>query len=180
MRFLHVRKGGEHFRVADPAWEDPLDGSYSKTKGGRWNSLGSFPVVYLNASLSVARANVLRQFEGLPWGPEDLNPSKAPILVVCRVPEADFVDLVSSDGCRSVGLPDTYPLDENGDIIPQERCHPIGKEAWDSGAAGIAYRSAALKRNHNDDELVWFERENRLNLMKTIQFDDWYWIDNEI
>ncbi len=85
------------------------------------------------------------------------------------------MDLVSSDGCRSVDLPDTYPLDENGDIIPWKPCHPIGKEAWECGAAGIACRSATLKRNQNDDELAWFQREKQLQLIEVVPFDDWYW-----
>ncbi len=86
MRFLHVRKGGEYFRVADPDWQGPLDGSYSRTQGGRWNSPGSFPVVYLNATLSVARAFAKSHYEGLTYGFDDYKPSKLPILVAVTTP----------------------------------------------------------------------------------------------
>ena len=43
-----VRRAGRYFRVADPDWDEPLEGSYSARLGGRWNPSGSFPVCYLN------------------------------------------------------------------------------------------------------------------------------------
>lgn len=55
MTFRRVRRGGIFHRLADPDWDDPLDGSYAKVHGGRWNPPESFPVLYLNADENVAR-----------------------------------------------------------------------------------------------------------------------------
>ena len=52
---LTVRRGGEYNRLADPAWQDPLDTSFAKSMGGRWNAPGSFEVLYLNRDVRVAR-----------------------------------------------------------------------------------------------------------------------------
>ena len=107
---LLVRRGGVYVRVADPYWDDPLSGDFAMVRGGRWNAPGAFPVVYLNADEGVARANLLQRFAGLPYGPEDLEPSAAPVLVSTIVPEDDFVDVVTDAGCAAVGsaggLPD--------------------------------------------------------------------------
>jgi len=46
-----VERGGPYLRVADPGWEDPLDGSYAANRGGRWNPPESFAVVYLTSSV---------------------------------------------------------------------------------------------------------------------------------
>ncbi len=133
---LLVTRGGVYVRVADPNWDDPLNGEYAKARGGRWNAPGAFPVVYLNGDVRVARANVLQRFEGLPYGPEDLEPSAGPVLVSTAVPEDEFVDVVSDAGCIAVGLPPTYPVDEEDAPVPHEACRPVGQGAWDAGPAG--------------------------------------------
>src|SRR5947199_199474 len=58
-----VERRGAYVRVADPGWRDPLDGRHARARGGRWNPPESFPVVYLCATLGVARANVIRKLE---------------------------------------------------------------------------------------------------------------------
>lgn len=174
MTFAAVRRGGAYLRVADPSWKDPLDGSYSVRQGGRWNAPGTFGVVYLNRTIEVARANVRRLFAGQPYGPEDLDPREAPVLVDTTVPKADFVDVLSDAGCRAAGLPATYPL-EDGEPIPHRRCQPIGQRAWDEGWPGIACRSAAAGCDRDDEELAWFEREESLVAATTRAFDDWFW-----
>ena len=60
----HIRRGELYFRVADPNRRNPLDGSYAAKSGGRWNPPNSFPVVYLNRDIRVARANVAGKFLG--------------------------------------------------------------------------------------------------------------------
>jgi hypothetical protein len=172
--FAAVRRGGAYLRVADPSWKDPLDRSYSILDGGRWNAPGSFGVVYLNRTIEVARANVRRRFAGRPYGLEDLEPAEAPVLVSTTVPQGDFVDVVGDAGCRAAGLPDTYPA-EDGEKIPHSRCQPIGRRAWDEGWPGIACRSAAPGCDGDDEELAWFEREERLPVATTRAFDDWFW-----
>jgi hypothetical protein len=169
-----VRRGGEYFRVADPSWTNPLDGSYSAERGGRWNPPGSFPVVYLNATVEVARANVARRFRGMPFAPEDLDSVEAPVLVTAALPDALYVDAVTTEGLVELGLPSTYPVDEDGGVVPHERCRPIGLRAWDSGERGIASRTAA-DPEIGGEELAWFQRENALEAEAAADFDVWFW-----
>jgi RES domain-containing protein len=97
-------RAGRYLRVASPDWDDPLDGSYAAAKGGRWNPPGSYGTVYLNRTQTVARLNVDRLHVGLPYGPEDLDPNQAPILVATDVPEHDYLDVVTDAGIAAAGL----------------------------------------------------------------------------
>lgn len=170
----HVRRGGRYVRVADPDWDDPLDGSYAGRLGRRWNAPGAFPVVYLNATEAVARANVDKQFAPLPYSPSDLDPAEAPVLVETEVPSADYVDVVTDAGCAALGLPATYPYDAVGAVISWEVCRPIGQRAWSSGEHGIACRSAALPRGTVGEELAYFQRGDRLPRLGVRAFAGWY------
>ncbi len=174
MKLRRIARGGRHFRVADPSWENPLDGRFSQRHGGRWNAAGSFPVVYLNASLAVARANVLQRLQGLPYGPEDLDPAAAPVLVTTGVAEDDFIDIVTAHGCRAAGLPTTYPQ-VDGETVGWQECQPIGQRAWEEEAPGIACRSAAPGLGPADEELAWFERARPLQADAVQRFEDWFW-----
>jgi len=171
---LLVTRGGVYVRVADPDWEDPLNGEYAKARGGRWNAPRAFPVVYLNGDVRVARANVLQRFEGLPYGPEDLEPSAGPVLVSTAVPEDEFVDVVSDAGCIAVGLPPTYPVDEEDAPVSHEACRPVGQGAWDGGVPGIACRSAAPAAPQGGEELAWFDRGEALMPLEVRRFLDWF------
>jgi len=170
----HVRRGGRYLRVADPSWADSLSPDYAKRQGGRWNPPGLFGVVYLNASLSVARAQVRQKLETRGIHPEDLISSQGPALVHTHVPENRYVDAVTIAGLRSLGLPNTYPLDEHGEPIPHDLCQPIGQRAWDSGEPGIACRSAARTAPSAGEELAFFARR-RLQVSKTELYANWYW-----
>lgn len=173
-RFLTVERGGEYLRVADPEWDDPLSGAYARERGGRWNPAGSFPVVYLNGDDRVARANVLRRFEGLPYGPDDLDPSTGPVLVATEVPLDAYVDVVSRAGRAAAGLPATYPRDAAGEIVGHAACRPVGTAAWQAGYPGIACRSAAPAAPADGEELAWFDRGTPLRVARTMAFGDWY------
>jgi RES domain-containing protein len=139
----HQRRGGRHFRVADPGWDDPLSGAHSKARGGRWNPPGAFAVVYLNATEEVARAQVRKNLAFLAITPEDLDPLAAPVLIETEVPSAPYVDAVTDAGLRSLGLPTEYPLDEGGAPVDHAACQPIGVAAKAAREPGIAARSAA-------------------------------------
>jgi hypothetical protein len=169
-----IRRGGGYLRVADPDWDDPLDGSYSRARGGRWNSPGSFPVVYLNRDEGVARANLNRKYEDLPYGPEDIDSDSGPDLVETAVPDSDYGDVVTDEGCAAVDLPTSYPYEADGEPIPQERCWPIGQAAWDDDDRGIACRSAAREAPAGGEELAYFDRGERLPLTSRVRFLDWY------
>ena len=171
-----IERGGAYFRVASPEWHNPLDGRYALARGGRWNAPGSFPVVYLCATVGVARAIVLQRLEGQPFGPEDLDPTTAPVLVTASVPSARYVDVVTSRGCASAGLPASYPKDGRGRLIGHGRCQPIGQAAWEAGERGLACRSAALPAPPGGEELAWFQRgRRRLRRRRMRHFDDWFW-----
>ncbi|HEU4371599.1 MAG TPA: RES family NAD+ phosphorylase [Methylomirabilota bacterium] len=172
----HVRRAGRYHRVADPAWEDPLSGEFSRVRGGRWNAPGTFPIVYLNRDLMTARAFVRQKFRGQPYGPELLRDDRAPVLVTTEVPDDDYIDALSDEGCRELGLPITYPRDDAGKAMPWQACQPIGRRAWDAGEPGIACRSAALPEG--GEELAYFSRPARpLVAADRLSFRDWFWAD---
>lgn len=160
--------------MADPGWRDALDGSYSKGRGGRWNPPDSFPVIYLSRDERIARANVDRLYVGLPYGPEDIDPAGGPDLVTTDVPSAEYVDVITDEGCLDAGLPATYPQDATGAPVPREACQPIGQAAWDGGELGIAARSAARSGPSDGEELAYFDRGDPLPLRDRTRFGDWY------
>ena len=163
-----IRRGGPYLRVADPDWEDPLDGHYAAERGGRWNPPESFPVVYLTSSVAVARAYVFLKLEDQPYGPEDLQ--RGPVLVRTRVPYDRYVNAVTEAGLRDLGLPGTYPLDGRRRLIPWHRCQPIGLQAQESRLPGVAARSA----RGDGEELAYFgKRKIRRGAVR--EFTDWFW-----
>lgn len=171
LNFATVQRGGDYLRVADPEWANPLDPSYAQRGGGRWNRPGSFPVVYLNADIATARANVDRKFAGLPYGPTDLVSNRRPILVGADVPRDRYADVVTDQGCIRCGLPSSYPLDDRGREISHEVCRVVGDEAKRQRLPGIACRSAARPIG---EELAWFTDEPG-DATNPRAFDDWYW-----
>jgi hypothetical protein len=163
--------GGRYLRVADPGWVDPLDaGCAAGGAGRRWN-LPGLPCLYLNVDEMTARANVDRLFTGLPYGPEDLDPDEAPLLVEVIVPVGTALDAYSDAGLSGAGLPVTYPLDSVGAVIPHATCQPIGAKAFADGLDGVDARSAAPG---GDREVAWFPRARTLPVASTRRFDDWY------
>jgi hypothetical protein len=158
--------------VADPTWDDPLEGRFAADRGGRWNPPESFPVVYLCRSIEVARANVYRKLARQPYGPEDLRPETGPVLVRTRVPDDRYLNAVTDAGLRDLGLPRTYPLDSRRRTVPWQRCQPIGLRAWDAGLPGVAARSAAA----TGEELAYFGRR-RLRRGAVRSFENWFWTD---
>jgi hypothetical protein len=170
----HLERGGTYVRVVGPDWADPLDASFSVRSGGRWNPPGTFAALYLCRDVETARANARRLLEGQPFTFDDLLPERLPALVETTVPEARYVDAVSARGLVSLDLPATYPLDAQGELVPQERCRPIGAAAWAAGEPGIASRSAAPGAPPAGEELALFDRGGRLRRGRRRRFDRWY------
>lgn len=170
----HVRRGGAYLRVADPSWRDPLSGGYARTRGGRWNALGAFGVVYLDASIEVAQALVRSRLQDRGIRPEDLLPETGPTLVGTTVPDDAYVNAVTDVGLRALSLPVSYPFDDRGRVIGHGVCQPIGQLAWDSGERGIACRSATKGTTTVGEELAYFDRA-RLRVNETKLFDDWFY-----
>lgn len=176
MRFRHVARGGAYLRVADPSWRSPLDGRFAAERGARWNPPDSFPVVYLCSSIEIARANVLRRFDGLPYSALDLLPERRPILVDTDVGDHRAVDVVTDAGCRAAGLPTTYPREADGTEVGWERCRSVGRIAWQQGEPSIACRSAAARPDDEGEELAWFVHgpADRLRVRGRRPFDEWF------
>ena len=170
----HIRRGGAYLRLADPTWRKPLSAEYALQRGGRWNPPGSFGVVYLNASVAVARAQVRDKLEPRGVRPEDLQTDEGPMLVHTTVLEDDYVDVITDRGCSAVRLPSTYPLDEHGVLVSHSVCQPIGQRAWNAEESGIACRSAARSAPTDGEELAFFARRP-LKADRTEAFADWYW-----
>jgi len=152
-----------HWRVADPDWEDPFEGAYSMRLGQRWNAKGSFPIAYLNANEETANANarlMVERVATLGVDIDDLEEGELPILIPCVVPARTVLDAVSDAGCVDVGLPQSYPFELSGGVVPHATCQPIGEAAWQGGLDGIACRSAALLTDAGR-ELAWFDRPGK-------------------
>ncbi|WP_419921282.1 RES family NAD+ phosphorylase [Candidatus Poriferisodalis sp.] len=170
MNLVTAQIGGEHFRIADPDWADPLDTSYGAHDGQRWNPAG-LECLYLNSNLATARANVARRFDRLPYGPEDLDPATAPLLVTVDVPAGLAADAYTDEGLSAAGLPMSYPLDSDGQLIAHTDCQPIGQAASDEGLDGIDRRSAAPGGTR---ELAWFPRDVKLQPRSRQPFEQWW------
>jgi hypothetical protein len=170
----HIERGGTYVRVVDPAWADPLDALFSRTRGGRWNPPGAFAALYLCRDVETARANARRLLDGQPFTFDDLLPERLPALVETEVPEARYVDAVSARGLASLDLPATYPLDGRGRTVGHKRCQAIGAAAWAAGEPGVACRSAAPGAPPGGEELALFDRGLRLRRGRRQRFERWY------
>jgi hypothetical protein len=171
---LTVRRGGEYNRLADPGWQDPLDTSFAKSTGGRWNAPGSFAVLYLNRGERVARLQADHRLAGQPYGIEDLDPAEQHDLVVVDVPEAERLDCVSDRGLVAVGLPPSYPRGADGEPVGHGVCRQIGQRAHEAAHSGIACRSAATGATSSDEELAAFEGHAALEVKDRRPFTAWY------
>lgn len=149
-----AERGGMYFRLAKPEWNDPLDLSYSKAAGGRWNPPGEFGVLYLNRTLEVSAANARWRHRGRAIGLFDLQPERRPILVSVDVRPSRVLDVVTVAGLRALRFPVSYPYG-----VGQVRCRPIGRRARRAGLSGIACRSSAESTPTRwlGEELGWFD-----------------------
>jgi RES domain-containing protein len=167
-----IERGGTHFRVAKPGWTDPLDTSFSKFLGGRWNPPGEFGAVYLAPTVAVAAANARWQHRGRAIGLFDLRPEQRPTLVTVVVPAEHVLDVVTPAGVRAVRLAPDYQC-----TATHDRCRPIGRRAYSVGIPGVAARSAAeaTPTEWVGEELAWFDRAPRLaQSSRPSKFADWY------
>jgi hypothetical protein len=150
-----------------------LSGEHSRIRGGRWNAPGAFGVVYLNASVDLARALVHTRLENRGIRPEDLRPELGPVLVRTTVPDDAYVNAVTDAGLRAIDLPLTYPLDDRGRVVAHRVCQPIGQLTWDAGERGIACRPATTGAPANREELAYFGRQS-LRTEGIEQFVHWF------
>ena len=169
--------GHDWWRIADPSWTDPLDPGFAREQGGRWNPPQSFSVLHLNEDMATARVNLRAFIAEWPYEPEDLRDDTGPILVCCSLPRRQVVcDLYTADGVRAAGLPDTYPLQKDGSLVPHARCWPIGARAKALGLRGVR-ASSAQSRNGAGRELAWFPASARsvARWVRKLAFVEWFW-----
>lgn len=141
-------------RVANPEWERPLDPSFARAAGGRWNPPNSFETLYLNANVMTARLQIERMLEGTASTPDDLA-DDAYVLIAARLPsDQSAADAVAAEGLGALGLPASYPVDARGQPIPHAACQPIGA-ALQALVQGIWCRSACSDDGRGS-ELAWF------------------------
>jgi hypothetical protein len=172
-----IRRGGAYNRLAEPAWTDPLDTTYSKARGGRWNPPNAFGVLYLNRGLRVARLRVEHKLAGHPYGLEDLDEAEQHDLVDVEVPRRAWLDCVSAAGLIAVALPASYPRHPDGGVVGHSECQMIGQAALDGGRPGVACRSAARGATTADEELAVFADADGPTVTMTGRrpFGDWFW-----
>lgn len=177
MRTERLRDGHHWLRVADPAWEDPLDPSFSARFGGRWNPPDSFPTLYLNEDVVTARLNLRAFIAAWPYEPEDLHDDTGPVLVAATLPGGQrALDVHTPEGVAAVGLPATYPLDQDGELVGHDACQPIGRDARERRLRGVRCRSARTPDGAGR-ELAWFPASprSRARRQRTLAFEAWFW-----
>ena len=178
MEFLRetLPDGREWLRVADPAWENPLDPGFAGRRGGRWNPPDSFPVLYLNEDMLTARLNLRIFIAHWPYEPEDLRDETGPVLVECALPHRQIVcEAYTMAGLRAAGLPETYPLDGDGAAVTHRRCQRIGEGAKEAGLRGVR-ALCAQSRDGTGRELAWFPASSRnvARRLRVLKFGKWF------
>lgn len=97
---------------------------------------------------------------GSPVRAEDLD-DDAYVLVAATLPRRKrCADAVTDGGLRALGLPPTYPVDDEGDPVRHAVCQPVGQGVRQQNLRGILYRSAATTDGRGR-ELVWFPATRR-------------------
>jgi hypothetical protein len=165
------------WRIADRAWRNPLDPSYAEQRGGRWNSPGSHPTLYLNEDHVTSRLNLRAFIAHWPYEPEDLRSDTGPILIGTTLPRRQSAcDVHTLLGVAKAGLHANYPFDLNGKLVPHAPCQAIGARAKSAGLRGVRARSAQ-SRDGAGRELAWFPATTRsvARRIKTLMFEDWFW-----
>ena len=155
---LEVRPNGHLWlRVCKSTWEDPVDTSFARQSGGRWNPPESWDALYLSRDLVTARSQLDVMVEGSFVTINDLRTEVYQLVGVGLPNDQRAVDLVSADGVAAAGFAPTYPLDGAGDIFRHEDCWPVAREGFDAGLDGVECRSAKAT-NGSGSEFCWWPR----------------------
>lgn len=169
--------GWTWWRIADAAWDNPLDPDFARQHGGRWNPPDSFPTLYLNEDKVSSRLNLRAFIAKWPYEPEDLRADTGPVLVAATLPrDQEVADIHTPKGVKAAGLPKTYPFGKRGKRVPRGQCQPVGQAVKDAGLKGIRTRSAQAPDGAGR-ELAWFPATRRSVAahVQRLVFDEWYW-----
>ncbi len=175
---LHEEKlsnGHTWCRIANSGWRNPLDPQFAAQRGGRWNSPGGRPTLYLNEDLATARLNLRLFIAQWPYEPEDLRSDTGPHLVGAQLLRNQVVaDVHTRVGLAQAGLYQNYPHDLNGDVVAHEVCQAIGEVTKSAGLRGVRARSAQ-SRDSVARELAWFPagERSRAKHINTLKFEKW-------
>lgn len=146
--------------MAKPDWRDPLDPTYARERGGRWNPPGSLSVLYLNGDVATARMQIDRMLADTPVRIDDLD-DDAFVLVAVTLPRDQVcTDAATPSGLVSLGLPVTYPCEASGRPVPSAICQTIGSDVHAEGRRGVWCRSACTDDGRGR-ELAWFPATTR-------------------
>lgn len=152
---VRLPDGRVWLRVAQSNWNNPLDPSYARNRGGRWNAPKSFPVLYLNGDVRTARLQIERMLEGTPVSVDDLD-EEAYVLIAARLPKAQIcADAVSAEGLRALRLPASYPRGARGEMIGHKVCRSVGRKIHGTALRGVWCKSACTNDGRGR-ELAWF------------------------
>jgi RES domain-containing protein len=157
--------------VVAPDWIDPVNTSYSKRSGGRWNPAGEFGALYLSATIHVAAANARARHAGRAIKLFDLLPEARPEVVVLEVPALEVVDACSPGGVAALGFSESFPFG-----VPWMPCQAIARGAHSGGLPGVAARSnaEATVTASIGEELALFEEVAIRAPPTRLRFRDWY------
>ncbi len=130
---------GTLYRCIPHGSDTPLSSTFALNTGGRWNSAGSFAVLYTFASVQVARSFVDSKAEyGFSW---DEIPSEQQLDLVVLNCSSTFADVATDSGLLDYGLPASYPIGyQTVGAYPVTQA--IGPTIYSQHHAGLVTRSA--------------------------------------
>ena len=106
--------------------------------------------------MATARRNLRAFISRWSYEPEDLRDDTGPTLVGCTLPRRQVsCDVCSRAGVRAAGLPDSYPFEKDGRLVPHARRQPVGVRVKAAGQRGVRAR-LAQSPDGAGRELAWF------------------------
>jgi len=145
-------------RVCKSTWDDPVDTSFARRIGGRWNPPESWDALYVSRDLDTARSQLDVMLEGSFVTINDLRTDEYQLVGVELPDNQVALDMATSGGIAGAGFAPTYPLDSAGIVVGREDCWPVAREGFDADLDGVECRSA---RNINGfgAEFCWWPRD---------------------
>ena len=159
-----------------PGMDQPPRPELRATARRTLESAGELPPLYLDEDMATARRNLRAFIAKWPYEPEDFRGDTGPILVGCTLPHRQSAcDAYSRVGVRAAGLPDSYPFEKDGRLVPHARCQPVGARAEAAGLRGVRARSAQSPDGAGR-ELAWFPPSARsvARRVRTLTFTAWF------
>jgi RES domain-containing protein len=166
---------GTGYRCIPSSSSTPLATEYSVTYGGRWNSPGSYPVMYTFLSPQLARQWVSTNLS--PYTVDEVQPERLPDLLVLELELDNMADLASTTGLEEVGLPSTYPIGYTT-TSAWTVTQTVGATIHDAGHTSILTRSATATQWTGQVETwaeiaIFTDQAPKPALTERIPYGDW-------